>query len=138
MQQPFFTDIYYKIKIMKKVKINNNKVLDLVRETLNRDGVFVTDKKIDLVIKKYLVEREDLMDDESYIEDNYSFSEETKKTFKDMVSGLEDTVEDLSIVQIKEGDVLVETDVYSEEYLENVMSDLEDVIERLRFLKGLE
>lgn len=124
---------------MKRVKMNNSKVLNIVRETLERDGVFVSDGKIDSVIKKYLSEREEmLLDDDSHLEDSYSFSEETKKAFSDMVGGLEDTIEDLSIIQLKEGDVLVDTDVYSEQYLDDIINDLDDVIERLRFIKGLE
>lgn len=124
---------------MKKVKMNNGKVLNIVRETLERDGVFVSDGKIDSVIKRYLSEREEmLLDDESHLEDSYSFSQESKDAFSDMIGGLEDTVEDLGIIQLKEGDVLIETDVYSEQYLEDVITDLESVIERLRFIKGLE
>ena len=47
-------------------------------------------------------------------------------------------VEDLNIVRVKEGDVLVDTDSYSDEYLEDIINDLESVIERLEYLKGLE
>ena len=39
--KPFKVNIYYKRKTMKKVKMNNNRVLDMVKETLERDGVFV-------------------------------------------------------------------------------------------------
>jgi hypothetical protein len=124
---------------MKKVKMNNSKVLNIVKETLERDGVFVSNSKIDSVIKKYLSEREEmLLDDESHLEDSYSFSKESKQIFSNTVNTLKDTVEDLNIIQVKEGDVLINTDVYSEEYLESIMNDLEDVIERLEFIKGLE
>jgi hypothetical protein len=124
---------------MKKIKINNNKVMNLVRETLERDGVFVTDSKIDSVIKQYLVERDEmLLDDEPHIEDSYSFDDDTKSAFSDMVAGLNDTMEDLNIIKLEEGDVLVDTDLYSEEYMEDIITDLESVVERLEFLKGLE
>lgn len=119
--------------------MNNSKVLNIVKETLERDGVFVSNSKIDSVIKKYLSEREEmLLDDESHLEDSYSFSKESKQIFSNTVNTLKDTVEDLNIIQVKEGDVLINTDVYSEEYLESIMNDLEDVIERLEFIKGLE
>jgi hypothetical protein len=124
---------------MKKVKMNNTKVVDIVMETLERDGVFVTKSKIDSAIKGYLAEREEiLLDDEPHIEDSYSFGPETVGAFNDMVGGLNDTVEDLNIIRIKEGDVLVDTDEYSDEYLEDIINDLESVVERLEFLKGLE
>lgn len=119
--------------------MNNTKVVDIVMETLERDGVFVTKSKIDKVINGYLVEREEmLLDDELPIEDSYSFSDETKLAFGDMVSGLNDTIEDLSIVQVKESGIIVDTDLYSEDYLEDIIVDLESVVERLEFLKGLE
>jgi hypothetical protein len=125
---------------MKKIKkINNNKVLTIVRESLERDGVFVDDVKIDSVIKKYLSEREEiLLDDESHLEDGYSFSDESKEAFGDMIGGLEDTIEDLNIIVLKEDDVLVDMDLYSEEYINDIISDLESVVERLNYLKGLE
>lgn len=119
--------------------MNNTKVVDIVMETLERDGVFVTKSKIDKVIDRYLIEREEmLLDDESPIEDSYSFSNETKLAFGDMVSGVNDMIEDLSIIQVKENGVVVDTDIYSEDYLEDIMSDLESIVERLEFLKGLE
>lgn len=124
---------------MKKVKMNNTKVVDIVMETLERDGVFVTKSKIDSVINGYLVEREEiLLDDESHIEDSYTFSPETKEAFTDMVGGLNDTIEDLSIITLKEDDVVVDTDVHSGEYLDDIITDLESVVERLEYLKGLE
>jgi hypothetical protein len=123
---------------MKKVKINNTKVVDIVMETLKRDGVFVTKSKIDKVINGYLVEREEmLLDDEQPINDSYSFNTETKLAFGDMVGGVNDMIEDLSIVQVKESGVVVDTDLYSEDYLEDIITDLESIVERLEYLKGL-
>jgi len=119
--------------------MNNTKVVDIVMETLERDGVFVSKSKIDSAIKGYLAEREEiLLDDKSNIEDSYSFGPETQIAFNDMIGGLNDTIDDLNIIKIKEGDVLVLVDEYSDEYLEDTISDLESVVERLEFLKGLE
>jgi hypothetical protein len=127
---------------MKKTKMNNTKVVDRVMETLERDGVFVTKSKIDSAINGYLVERDELLldDDEagSRLEDSYNFNPETKEAFGDMVGGINDIADDLHIVRLKDGDVLVDTDVYSDEYLEDIINDLESVVERLEFLKGLE
>jgi hypothetical protein len=124
---------------MKKIKMDNTKVVDIVMETLERGGLFVPKSKIDSVIKSYLTEREEiLLDDELPIEDSYGFNGKTKLAFDDMVGGLNDTVEDLSIIRIKEGDVLIDSDLYSEEYLEDIINDLESVVERLEYLKGLE
>jgi hypothetical protein len=120
---------------MKKI---NTKVVNIVMETLERDGVF-TKSKIDSAINGYLVEREEmLLDDESHIDDSYSFGPDTIEAFSDMIGGLNDTVEDLNIIRLKEDDVLVDTDVYSDEYLEDIINDLESVVERLEYLKGLE
>ena len=123
---------------MKMIKNNNTNVVNQVMETLERDGVF-TKSKIDSAIDGYLVEREEmLLDDESHLEDSYRFGPETNVAFGEMIGGLNDTVEDLNIVRVKEGDVLVDTDSYSDEYLEDIINDLESVIERLEYLKGLE
>ena len=125
--------------------MNNTKVVDIVMETLERGGVFSTKSKIDKVINGYLVEREEmLLDDELPIEDSYSFNYETKLTFGEMVIGLNDTIEDLSIIQGKESGINPErairdySDLYSEDYLDGIITDLESVVERLEYLKGLE
>jgi hypothetical protein len=123
---------------MKKVKMNNNRISNIVKKTLESDGVFVNETKIDSVIKKYLMERDDMLMDDEPVDNLYSFTEETKDTFHDMAQGLLDTVEDLNVIKTTEGDVLVETDVYAEDYIETLILDLESVVERLEFLKGLE
>ena len=123
---------------MKKIRLDNNKVSNIVKKALQKDGISVNESKIDYVIKKYLMERDDmLIDDEIPLEDVYTFSEETKDTFNDMVSGLSDTIEDLGVIRTTEGDVLVSNDIYAEEYMEGIIDDLESVVERLEFLKGL-
>jgi hypothetical protein len=122
----------------KQMKKMNTKVVNIVMETLERDGVF-TKSKIDSEINGYLVEREEmLLDDESHLEDSYRFGPDTIVAFGDMIGGLNDTAEDLNIIRLKEGDVLVDTDYYSDEYLEDIVTDLESIVERLEFLKGLE
>lgn len=94
--------------------------------------------KIDSVIKQYLVERDDILaDDEIPLGGDYDFSSETMGTFNDMVGGLADTIEDLEIIRLREGDVVTEVDVYSDEYIDETIGHLEIVIERLEFLKGL-
>ena len=124
---------------MKKVKLNSKGITNIVKRTLKDGGVFVSESKIDSVIKKYLTERDDmLLDDGSSIEDIYNFTEETKSTFTDMIAGISDTIEDLSVIRTTEGDVLVDTDLYAEEYVDGIINDLESVVERLEFLKGLE
>jgi hypothetical protein len=124
---------------MKKIKMNNTKVVDQVMESLARDGVFVTKSKIDSAINGYLVERDEmLLDDEEPVGEGYGFNDETKLAFGDMVGGVNDMIGDLSIVQVKESGIVVDTDLYSEDYLEDIIADLESVVERLEFLKGLE
>lgn len=122
---------------MKKVKLNNNKVVDIVMETLKRDGVFVTKSKIDKVINSYLVEREEiLLDDELPIDD--TFSDESKLAFDDMVIGVSGMIEDLSIIQVKEPGIDVGgIDLYSEDYIESIITDLENILEKLEYIKDL-
>lgn len=93
--------------------------------------------KIDSVIRKYLVEREDVLLNNTNEDDIYNFTEETKKTFGDMVSGLTDTIDDLEIIKMKEGDVVIDEDFYAEDHIGEIIDFIESVIDKLEYLKDL-
>ena len=126
----------------KKIRLNNRKVRNLVKETLRRDGTYVHESKIDLAIKQYLNERKEGLDPEDAPEyEEKNFSERVKKSFGDMNKALYDIVEDLMIIQTKEPDVLVDMypeEVYSESYIGEVVNQLEIIIEHLEYLEGLD
>lgn len=121
---------------MKKVRINNNDITNIVTRTIKSYNTHTNESKIDKIIKSYLIEREDLLLDDTY-ENTGEFKKTTINSLKHMVDGLEHTVEDLEVIKTTEGDVLVGDDITTEEMLENVILDIESIIDRLKFIKGL-
>ena len=124
----------------KKVRLNNDKVKKIVTEKLRQDGTFVHESKIDLAIKKYLIERQDNTGSDE-TESVMSFSSEANHSFEQMIEGLYEIVEDLEIIKTKESDVLVDThpeETYSETYLTEVIMTIEQIIDGLEYLRGLE
>jgi hypothetical protein len=71
------------------------------------------------------------------IQDKYEFSPKTKEAFDDMLGGISEMVGDLEVIKEKENDVVVDADLYADEYISNMISTLEAIIEDLEFLKGL-
>lgn len=90
--------------------------------------------KIDSIIKEYLREREDFIDDDSPIGDEYEFSPKTTEALSDMADGLSEMIDDLDIIKEKEGNVLVMGDTYADEYLQGLIMELKNVMEDIRTL----
>jgi hypothetical protein len=103
----------------------------IIEETL------LSEKKIDTIIKKYLLEREDL-DVVTYEKGEISFSEDSKEAFSDIVDGLSEVLVDLDFIKEKEGDVIIhkrnKRDLYADTHLESLISKLTDVVESLVLL----
>lgn len=121
---------------MKNIKkINSKKIRNIVKEHFLDDST-LPEHKIDNIIREYLFEREDMLGDD-IIEDEYEFSPKTNEALTDMVDGLGEMLDDLEIIKEKEGDVLVFNDVYVDEYLTGIISDLNDLMEDIKFLTEL-
>ena len=120
---------------MKKVKkINHNNIKNIVKEHFLSDNNLLPESKIDSIIKEYLSERDDFLDDESALEDKMDFSEKTSNALRDMVDGINEMVGDLEVIKEKEGNVLVYQDEYADEILEDVVRDLETIVDRINDL----
>lgn len=121
----------------KRVRINNDKVKKLVSEKLKKDGTFVHESKIDKAIMEYLRERKENLDPENAPEQQNVFSEKAKEAFDDMASALYDIVEDLMVIQTKEGDVMIDdyTEEYADEYINQLVNQIELVIEAVEHLR---
>jgi len=122
---------------MKKRKIDTESLSKIVKDRLLGDGGLIPEHRINKIIKDYLSERKEFLDDDTPIEDKYEFTPRTQKAFDDMSDGLEEMIGDLEVIKQRESDVLVDTDIYADEYLSNIVSDLESIKEELRFLKDL-
>jgi len=120
---------------MKKVKkINHNNIKNIVKEHFLSDNNLLPESKIDSIIKEYLSERDDFLDDESALEDKMDFSKKTSNALRDMVDGINEMVGDLEVIKEKEGNVLVYQDEYADEILEDVVRDLETIVDRINDL----
>lgn len=123
---------------MKKVKkINHNNIKNIVKEHFLSDNNLLSESKIDNIIKEYLSERDDYLDDESALEDKMDFSKKTSNALSDMLDGLNEMVGDLEVIKEKEGNVLVYQDEYADEILEDVIQDLERIVDRINGLTEL-
>tara|TARA_R110000803_G_scaffold107830_2_gene175965 strand:- start:514 stop:912 length:399 start_codon:yes stop_codon:yes gene_type:complete len=122
---------------MKKIKkISPNNIKNIVREHFLEDSL-LPEHKIDSIIKEYLSERDNFLDDEEFLDDEYEFSPKTNEALSDMVDGLNEMVEDLDIIKEKEGDVLVLEDTYADEYLGGLIMELKNVIKDIKLLTEL-
>jgi hypothetical protein len=122
---------------MKKVKkITSKGIKKLVKESFLEDSL-LPEHKIDSIIKEYLLEREDFLDNEETITDKYEFRPKTSEALFDMVDGLNEMVDDLDIIKEKEGNVLVLEDTYADEYLQGLIMELKNVIDDIKVLTEL-
>jgi len=69
--------------------------------------------------------------------DEYEFSPKTNEALSDMADGLSEMLDDLDIIKEKEGNVVVFNDVYADEYLEDIISNLQNLMEDLKYLTNL-
>jgi hypothetical protein len=122
---------------MKKInKISSKNLKNIVKNRF-LDENSLPEHKIDSIIREYLNERDDYLDEDDYLGDKYEFSPKSNEALTDMVDGLTEMLDDLEIIKEKEGDVLVLTDVYADEYLNGVIRDLQDVMDDLKYLAEL-
>ncbi len=119
---------------MKRIKkITSKGIHKIVKESFLEDTL-LPEHKIDSIIKEYLREREDFIDGDSPIEDEYEFSPKTTEALTDMADGLSEMIDDLDIIKEKEGNVLVMQDTYADEYLQGLIMELKNVMEDIRTL----
>tara|TARA_R110000868_G_scaffold97544_1_gene268198 strand:- start:438 stop:836 length:399 start_codon:yes stop_codon:yes gene_type:complete len=119
---------------MKKIKkINSNNIKNIVKEHFLEDSL-LPEHKIDNIIKEYLSERDDFLDNEESLQDEYEFSPKTTEALLDMTDGLSEMIDDLDIIKEKEGNVLVLDDTYADEYLQGLVMELKNVLEDIKLL----
>jgi len=123
---------------MKKVKkISHTNIKNIVKSHFVNENNVLPESKIDSIIKEYLSERDDFLDDENALNDKTSFSTKTSNALGDMVEGINEMLGDLEVIKEKEGNVLVYQNEYSDEYLEDVIQDLEKIVDRIKDLTEL-
>ncbi len=123
---------------MKKVKkINQSSIKRIVKEQLLNDDLLIPETKVDGIIKEYLSERDEFLEDETALDDKASFTEKTIDALRDMLMGLTEMIGDLEIIKEKEGNVLVTDDMYSDEVMTKVIDNLNVIVDDLDELEGI-
>lgn len=120
---------------MKKIKkISSNSIKNIVKEHFLEESL-LPEHKIDSIIKEYLSEREDFLDDEEPFKDK--LSPKSSEALLDMTDGLSEMIDDLDVISEKEGNVLVSgSEEYTDDILGEVLVDLEDALIKLKRLIG--
>lgn len=121
---------------MKRKSLNMEKINRMVKERVLGDGALLPEHKINKIIKNYLLERDYIED--TVDSDKYDFDVRTKRAFEDMSEGISEMIGDLEVIRTKEGDVLVGEDLYSEDFLTELITNFESLKEDLEFLSKLE
>lgn len=115
---------------MKKIKkINQKNIKNILKNHLT-DDVFLPEHRIDSIIKEYLLER----NENTIYDDKYEFSPKSLEILSQSLDNLSDIKDDLEVIKEKEGDLLILTDVYCDDYVNNVVGNLEKVIKDIEYM----
>lgn len=117
---------------MKKVKkINQKNIKKIVKEHFLGNDFLLPENKIDDIIKEYLSERDNFLDEEEPLNDKTTFSKKSQEAIRDMVVGLTEIVGDLEVIKEKEDNVLIYQDTWADEVLEPIIENIYSVMEDL-------
>jgi len=121
----------------KKLTLSGGGIKNVIRRSLSND-ITISESKIDAIIKEYLYERagSEFIGVDVPMEDKTTFSPKSTEALEDMIFGLNEMIDDLDIIKEKEGDVLVETDYYADEFISTLVESLRDFITNLEHLSN--
>lgn len=103
-------------------------IKNIIKDNLKTKKV-LSENRIDSIIKEYLFERH------SYINDGerkINFSKKSRESLEEIVSNLNDIVDDLEMIKDKEGDTILFESKYADDLLETHINDIRKKIKNLQ------
>jgi hypothetical protein len=114
----------------KKIKLNGKNIKTLINESLDEDNFNLSEEKIDKIIKNYLLERVDEVDNEEKTVSNTTIS-----LLEEFESQIDDFLEEMDFINDKDGDVLLENHVYLDEKLYLLSKNLGNIKKIIESIK---
>jgi oligoribonuclease NrnB/cAMP/cGMP phosphodiesterase (DHH superfamily) len=116
-------------------KINSNSIKKIVKKHFSDNDFLLPEHKIDNIIKEYLFERSDSENND--YGNKLNFSKNSVESLQDIILTLSEIKDDLEIIMEKESDVLIYTDQYTDEVLNNYITELNNIITGLEDISQL-
>ena len=106
----------------------SEKIKNIIKDSLSPKKK-VTENRIDSIIKEYIFERHSYLNGDIQ---KINFSKKSTETLEEIVSNLNDIVEDLETIQEKESDTILFEDRYADDLLESHIKDIKKKINSLQ------
>lgn len=106
----------------------SEKIKNIIKDSL-KPKKKVTENRIDSIIKEYIFERHSYLNGDTQ---KINFSKKSTETLEEIVSNLNDIVEDLETIQEKESDTILFEDRYADDLLESHIKDIKKKINSLQ------
>lgn len=106
----------------------SEKIKNIIKDSL-KPKKKVTENRIDSIIKEYIFERHSYLNDDTQ---KINFSKKSTETLEEIVSNLNDIVEDLETIQEKESDTILFEGRYADDLLESHIKDIKKKINSLQ------
>lgn len=101
-----------------------NKIKSIIKDNLIIKKK-ISENRLDSIIKEYLLERNNY-------DEKTKFSKKSIDSLEEIVSNLNDIVEDLEIIKEKEGDTILFENKYTDDLFENHITDIKKKIKSLQ------
>lgn len=100
------------------------RIRNIIKDNLKTKKV-LSESRIDSIIREYLFERNN-------INDKTKFSKKSIESLEEIVSNLNDILEDLEIIKEKEGDTILFENKYTDDILETHIKDISEKTKNLQ------
>jgi uncharacterized FlaG/YvyC family protein len=100
------------------------KIRNIIKDNLKSEKV-LSENRLDSIIREYLFERKNN-------EEKTKLSKKSTESLEEIVSNLNDIVEDLEIIKEKDGDTLLFENKYTDDLLETHIKDIKKKVKSLQ------